>query len=54
MPTIQFTYDKSTNHYCLGFWVNGKFVVRCKTNERENIWDQFCEELKRLEESNDD
>lgn len=49
MPTIQFTYNKETNTYCLGFWVKGKFILRYKGNDRDAALQQFHEELARLQ-----
>ena len=51
MPTLQFTYDKEQNIYCLGFWLKGKFVVRAKGNDRQAMLEQFCKELEQLENS---
>lgn len=52
MPTLQFTFDKETEYYCLGFWKDGKFIVRNKTKQKNNIWQQFCQELSQLEGGN--
>ena len=52
-PTIQFTYDKETNTYCLGFWVKGKWVARHISNDGGAALQQFHEELAQLQEGGD-
>lgn len=49
MTTIQFTYDKDTDHYCFGVWKDGSFIVRAEGNDKDYIWGRFLEDLKQLE-----
>ena len=49
IPTIQFTYDKDKKCYCYGFWLKGKFIIRGKSKNKNEIWNRFKDELKILE-----
>lgn len=49
MPTIQFTYNKQEGVYCMGFWVDGKFILRASGRDRKRIIEKFLKELEQLE-----